>query len=658
MLLKDNPNIPKRAAGILAKRGILTDDDLVRILPRRYKDYRSIRPIDQCAVGTENAVKGVLRYVEQKKGARRYLSAKLDTQDSSGSSVHVSIIIFSRVFLFRYLSGLEQNTVVVTGKVTYDEQWGYSMTEPDEIVEAYRFLPGIRPVYKKFSGISETALADMIEKELSCVHEPFEWELMQKTGIIDYKSALNACHHPTCADDIKKGRARLVLNDLLYFSIGLKKSEVPGSSPMYKLNTREAMDKYIASLPYTMTVDQQSVLRRIVDVTQSDACLNMLLQGDVGSGKTVVAISLMMLAFGSGVQSVLMAPREVLAGQHYETIMQTTGLSGDDVVYLRSGMRASERRSALKKIKEGTAKIIVGTHSCISADVEYRNLGVIVTDEEHLFGVEQKASIVRKASAGAHLLSMSATPIPRTLAGVIYGSSKEVAQIKTMPAGRMPIQTAIVAERARVLPFMMKQIESGRQCYVVCPAIDTEDENIVSIDSVEQEYRAYFESRGVKLVIANGGMDRKDADAAVSSFAAGEAAVLLSTTVIEVGVNVPNATCIVIEQADRFGLASLHQLRGRVGRGSYQSYCILRSDDLENERLATIRSTTDGFVIAEEDMKQRGTGDLLGVKQAGLNVYVESMLSHPKTFRYARSLADYCVENGFGNGLWNLYHHE
>ena len=253
---------------------------------------------------------------------------------------------------------------------------------------------------------------------------------------------------------------------------------------------------------------------------------------------------------------------------------------------------------------------------------------------------------------------MSATPIPRTLAGVIYGSSKEVAQIKTMPAGRMPIQTAIVAERARVLPFMMKQIESGRQCYVVCPAIDTEDENIVSIDSVEQEYRAYFESRGVKLVIANGGMDRKDADAAVSSFAAGEAAVLLSTTVIEVGVNVPNATCIVIEQADRFGLASLHQLRGRVGRGSYQSYCILRSDDLENERLATIRSTTDGFVIAEEDMKQRGTGDLLGVKQAGLNVYVESMLSHPKTFRYARSLADYCVENGFGNGLWNLYHHE
>ncbi len=253
---------------------------------------------------------------------------------------------------------------------------------------------------------------------------------------------------------------------------------------------------------------------------------------------------------------------------------------------------------------------------------------------------------------------MSATPIPRTIASVLYGEKKTVRQIRTKPAGRLEIRTGISATREKPFAFMLKQIKDGRQCYVVCPAIDDNDEtDIVSIESVLASYHEYFDKHGVRIAVANGRMPADEAAAAVESFVKGETDILISTTVIEVGVNVPNATVMLIEQAERFGLASLHQLRGRVGRSSYQSWCVLRSEDVENDRLRIMCETTDGFRIAEEDLKLRGTGDLLGVKQSGMNKYIDLMLGYPEKFKYAQEIADFCIENGFGCRFFEICEH-
>ena len=653
MVLLSDTGLPMRTVNALKKKKILTDDDLLRREPRVYKDYRTVKGIRECKEGTCNAVGATLTYLDARNNnGKRYLVMRAKSLDGE----KIGILIFSRLYLYKQMYALLGHNVVITGKVTVDDTYGYSMNEPDEIVEANSFQPGIVPVYSKVKGISDAGYKALVDQFLPGVHEPFEWELMERTKVMDYRTALQCIHHPETPNDIRRGHGRLIINDLLYFSVGLQiGNHLPAESPI-RFNQMNLYQTFVSGLPFTLTEDQQKALQSIHNTCTSGRRLDMLLYGDVGSGKTAVAIGAMMMAVASGYQAVLMAPRGVLASQHYRSCRSMTGLPEDKIVFLHSGMKAAERRNCLRRIADGSASIIVGTHSCVSEAVRYGHLGLVVIDEEHLFGVEQKKGIVQKAASGVHVLSMSATPIPRTLAGTVYGKSRTIMQLKSRPAGRLPIKTAIVANREQVFPFLYHQIQKGRQCYIVCPAIEEgDDADMASVTAMEKEYGSWFKGKGVSCAAVTGKTDKAEAEKIMKSFTQGSISVLITTTVVEVGVDVPNASVIVIEQADRFGLASLHQLRGRVGRGTYQSYCILRSNDTENERLNTIRSTTDGLTIAEADLKFRGSGELFGDRQSGDNRFMDLMLTYPAMFTQLEPVADWCVTNRFGGGLMELY---
>ena len=367
-------------------------------------------------------------------------------------------------------------------------------------------------------------------------------------------------------------------------------------------------------------------------------------QGDVGCGKTVVAqIAALGMAM-NGYQCAVMCPTLVLAEQHFADFTKFLARFGLNAVFLHGGMKIREEKKALAAIQSGEADVIVGTHSIFADKVKYKKLGLVIVDEEHRFGVEQREGLKQKAKDGVHNISMSATPIPRTLATTLYGEGTEIINIHTMPAGRKPVKTIVWSNENTCMESVYKQIKQGHQCYIICPLIeDSDSETLAGVESVEttaQNLKAWFAKYpGVRIETISGDMKAKDVQAGIEAFAAGNADILISTTIVEVGVNIPNSTVIVIKNAERFGLAQLHQLRGRVGRSSYQSYCVLLSQDKENERLQTMASTTDGFKIAEKDLELRGTGQILGVKQSGKDVYMEMMLKYPKLYKEIRTQA-------------------
>lgn len=654
-MLISEAGVPEKTAKALAKKKIETIEDMVRFLPKRYRDYRTTVPLSRCENGAFCAVRGVLSSIDLKEYS---LGKKLMTmriqEPSSGTLLRATF--FSRHYLFTSIFSMRGREVIVCGRIVIDETYGIQMTEPEEVCLAEDFTFGIRPVYGKIKGVSEQALVSAIDTCIAWTKEPFEWEVINKTSLLDYASALRLSHHPQTESDIRNGLDRLLFNDLFYLAYGLEsaKKELPAESKIL-LKSCERLKSFVSDLPFPLTQDQRTAIRSMYERASTGTRINTLIQGDVGSGKTVVAMSMMLLAAENGYQSVLMAPREVLAYQHFREFLGRLGME-DDTVYLSSGMKAREKKEALLKIKNGKARFIIGTHSLISQGVEYKNLGLIVTDEEHLFGVAQKDALAKKAASGVHIISLSATPIPRTLASVLYGEGKEISQIRTMPDGRKPIKTAIVPNRDMVIKFIKQQAQDGNQCFIVCPAIEeNEDYDIVNIDEVVSAYAPQLEEGGIGYAVVHGRLGKEKMQGEIERFERGEAKVLIATTVVEVGINVPRATTIVIEQAERFGLSSLHQLRGRVGRSRLQGYCILRSEDKENERLKALLSTTDGFKIAEEDLRLRGTGNLLGIEQSGMNKYIELMLSYPGAFGRAKELAIFCVKWGFGGNFPLLY---
>jgi ATP-dependent DNA helicase RecG len=489
-------------------------------------------------------------------------------------------------------------------------------------------------------------LAEYIDQAVSCQAEYLPARIYAKAGQIPYGEALDMVHRPASGTDFCKGRDRLLFDEMLFFYLSLKASNDKGSEDSSLLfEKKDLMQSFIESLPFPLTAGQKAVTDRIAQTGMSGKRCNFLIQGDVGCGKTVVAIAAMFAAYENGMQSVLMAPRAVLARQHYEEVKKYADQFGITCVFLDSKIKSKEKWKAYEMISSGEAGFIVGTHSCVSEAVEYNRLGLVVTDEEHLFGVNQKEALQERASAGVHSISMSATPIPRSLASVLYGEKKEICIIKDKPAGRKPVITRAGSGRENVFPFLEKQIRAGRQCYVVCPAIEESDDQenpraIVSIKAVASEYKEYFEPKGIGIGFVDGKKKPEEIKKTMKEFAENRLQILISTTVIEVGVNVPNATVMVVEQADVFGLASLHQLRGRVGRSSLQSYCFLLSEEPDNERLQTMCSTNDGFEIAEADLRQRGTGNLIGTEQAGMNRFVTTMLDNPLLYQSVKKFAD------------------
>lgn len=658
MLLQDT-EINKKTVAALKKKHIFTINDVVRNTPRAYKNYQNITTIKEAESEKDAAVRGHLMEVRRKgESMRKYIEASL-IDENTGETFRV--FWFGDYYLYDYIKPMEGANVIVCGKLTYKPSYGYSITNPDVFSRETEFIPRIIPVYSKYQGVSEKMLKKITFEALKEIKDPLEAEVVSKTGILGYKEALYCLHCPKSEEEILKGKKRMLFNDLLYFSMEMAKRGSKRTDG-FLFEKSEQTKAFIASLPFEMTPDQKKAVETAMEHARKGERNNLLIQGDVGCGKTVVAFSMMVLAVENGYQAVLTAPTQVLAEQHYLELSKYMEKMGHKVAYLHSGLKAAEKKKLLAGIVAGEYPIIVGTHSVFSDNVMYNNLGLVITDEEHKFGVKQKEALKEKADSGCHLISMSATPIPRSLAGIVFGEDKEICVIKSMPKGRIPVQTAIQIGHSNTFPFMEKQIREGHQCYVVCPAIDNQSDaegeekpQIKNIEEVKQEYDAYFSSKGIRIGVVHGKMKKDEIAATIEAFTKNEIQILMSTTVIEVGVNVPNATVMVVEQADRFGLASLHQLRGRVGRGSFKAYCILISDDKTNERLLCMTQTTDGFEIAEKDLELRGGGDLIGTRQSGSDKYISEILAHPEFYEAVKKTAKKCIDVGYGEKLCELY---
>ena len=582
-----------------AARGINTVEDLLQFLPRAYKDFRyitGILPEDQVSIFRATIIDS---HVIATSRIPMFTAACVE--ESSGQTVTVRW--FHMNWFQREVRHLAEDRakVIVVGKVDYNPQFGFGLSQPEVFEPDSRALK-IYPVYRAIPGMSSEYFNGKMSKALSIGVKDSKVlpdDLRKASGRIDMPTALTFLHAPKTMEEIELGRARILLNDLLYFAIHneLNKKEISAGS-QFNIKSRHLVNKIIQSLPYRLTPDQNAAVVDMMENAEAGRRIHALVCGDVGTGKTVICTLAAAGFIGSGYQAVIMAPTQVLAKQHFDSISKMLEPFGVKTVFLDSTLKKSERTAVLKEIREGSAQLIIGTNSCIGKDVIYKDLALTVVDEEHRFGVNQRAAIIEKAARGVHSITMSATPIPRSLAQVVYGDNVQLYTIRTRPEGRLPVKTRIFKNELGNMKFVLKEVRAGHQAYVVCPMIE-QSEKSPEID------------------------------------------VLIATTVIEVGVNVPNATVMIITNAERFGLSSLHQLRGRVGRSSLQSYCVLQSEDESEKglsRLQVMCDTNDGFQIAEADLKQRGAGDLLGTQQSGDNKYVSLIIANPEIYREATGL--------------------
>lgn len=492
----------------------------------------------------------------------------------------------------------------------------------------------ILPIYPLTSGLSNQTIRKTVQLALDAcllsLPDPLPPDLLQQYDLCSSTAAYRAIHMPPTAEALSAAKKRLIFEEFFIFSCGLSLMRSARnrlqSIPMRHLN----LDDFLTALPFPLTGAQQRAIQEIQQDFQRDIPMNRLLQGDVGSGKTMVAAAAMICAAQSGLQSALMAPTEILAEQHFHSLSPIFTSLGISCRLLTGSMTIKEKRDAKAAIADGSCQVILGTHALISKDVYYQNLGLVVTDEQHRFGVNQRAALSEKG-CNPHLLVMSATPIPRTLALILYGDL-DVSVLDEKPAGRQTIDTFLVGEsmRTRINTFIRKQITEGHQVYIVCPAVEADDTH--DLKSVETWAQTLQDSvfPDLRIALLHGKMTGTEKEAVMRHFSAGDCDILVATTVIEVGVDVPNATLMVVEDADRFGLSQLHQLRGRVGRGSAKSYCVLFTTQTNPEtlqRLKVLCKTNDGFQIAEADLSLRGPGDFFGSRQSGLPVFRLANLS-------------------------------
>lgn len=643
MLLKDF-GITTKIINALEKKGIYTTTDIARVFPRKYLDYREVYSIMD-SVGKDCAVTGYVQSISKKTVNNRTMFVADALDPESGQLFTVRW--FGMSYLWESIQKLPFKEVVFCGKTVYDKRFGYSINNPFSFKIKEYYKGKIIPIYPKMKGISEENLKKMIANALKLETEPLPEPVVSASKLMRYEEALRVLHHPTSFEELEDAKKRIIFNDMLYFCIRLKSNASSGNNEStFTIKTLEKTKQFLSERPFSLTEDQNHTLEQIWEHMKNGTRANALVQGDVGCGKTMIAFSSMFAMAENGYQSCIMAPTEILASQHYNELLQYAVGYGFKVAYLSKELKGKAKKEVLKEIESGNIDFIVGTHSVISSAVKYHHLGLVVTDEEHRFGVEQRNLLEQKADIGAHVISMSATPIPRTIADVLYGENKELYTIKTLPNGRKPVQTAINNSEKVIFEFLKKHIKTGRQAYIVCPLIE-ENEEMVELHSVEktlQAYKDYFEPLGIRVAMVNGKMKKEESNEIILDYKSHKYDILISTTVIEVGVNVPNANIIVINNAERFGLAQLHQLRGRVGRGDYQSYCILRSFEKENPRLKVMERTTDGFEIANEDLKLRGIGDLIGTKQSGMNHYAELIIGMPNLYMAVKKYANWLID--------------
>lgn len=619
---------PKKAQ-LLKKLGIETVYDLVTYYPRAYEDESTISHISELHAGERESVLGTIMNISERTVRRNMTILKVMISDGTG---FVQVVWFNQRYLKKQLK--TGSRIFIKGKVQY-AYGGHGQLSISNISD-YQILDdeespetGIQPVYAATEKITQKYLRSIMHAvldEMPAVPEMLPESLLQKTGMMRRRRAMSAIHFPDDYEELRQARERLAFEELYIIQCGLfllKKESRDNKNGVRHLISSHLVDKVIKGFPYTLTRDQEKAWREIEADMERNMPMRRLLEGDVGSGKTAIAALALTKTVENGYQGALMAPTEILARQHYENFSHMLEGTGINIGFLSGHLTKKQRDEMHDNISSHRVDIVIGTHALIQDSVTFDSLGLVVTDEQHRFGVEQRAALEKKGHSSPDVLVMTATPIPRTMTLTVYGDL-DISVIHELPPGRKPVRTFLRTPDRRTLiyQYVRSQIEEGRQAYVVCPLIETSEES-TDIPSAEEVYAELSNGifNGIPCGIVHGRLKLTEKEDVMRRFHDGSIKLLVATTVIEVGVNVPNASIMVIENADRFGLAQLHQLRGRVGRGPYKSFCILVSanrSDKARERLGIMEKISDGFRLAEEDLKLRGPGQFFGNMQHGL----------------------------------------
>lgn len=644
--------IGEKTEKLFQKAGIFTVGDLFHYYPRGYEVYEEPVTISEAIEGQVVTVTGTIYGRIQVGGNPKMQITTLYLKDLTGT---MKVIWFRMPFLRNTLA--RGGVITLRGRMVQKRD-GLVMEHPEIFYPSSKYnekCNSLQPVYSLTTGLTNNMIMKAVKQAfLSCEtgNGILPEELEEKYQFMEYQKALRGVHFPETKELFYQARKRLVFEEFLVFILSLRKLKVREEKVLnhYCFREQPEITRFLESLPYKLTSAQKNVWREIRQDMSGIHMMSRLVQGDVGSGKTIVALLAMMYAALNGYQAAIMAPTEVLARQHYENMTGMLDAYGIQLKteLLTGSMTAKEKRMAYERIQSGEAQLVIGTHALIQEKVEYRNLALVVTDEQHRFGVHQRETLARKGLY-PHILVMSATPIPRTLAIILYGDL-DISVINELPKNRLPIKNCVVdtGYRNTAYTFMKKQIAEGRQCYVICPMVEESEslevENVTDYTETLQEIMG----NSIKVQCLHGKMKQAQKDEIMEAFSRNEIQVLVSTTVIEVGIDVPNATVMMIENAERFGLAQLHQLRGRVGRGCHQSYCIFMSASKSKEtkeRLEILNKSNDGFFIASEDLRLRGPGDLFGIRQSGsLDFKLADVFQDAEVLKRASEAADEILE--------------
>ena len=623
--LRELKGVGEKTEKLFQKIGITTAEELLRYYPRTYDIYEE--PVE-IASAEEDKTVSIRATIATGIYINQIRNLQVLTTTVADASGRLPVAWFNAPYLRGTLK--KGSVFILRGKIIRKK--GRPQMEHPEIFTpaAYEeIIHSMQPVYGLTKGFSNKMITKLVHQILDTrpLHgEYLPEEIRERYQLADANYAIRTVHFPKNMQELLTARKRLVFDEFLLFVLAIqllkeKTEEAPNTFPMKPVWTTEEI---IEGLPYDLTGAQKNVWHEIERDLSGHKLMSRLVQGDVGSGKTVIAFLAMVLSAENGFQSALMVPTEVLANQHYEgflRLMEEQNIASCHPVLLTGSTTARQKREIYQKIADGEVNVIIGTHALIQEKVEYKNLGLVITDEQHRFGVRQREALTTRGNP-PHVLVISATPIPRTLAIILYGDL-DISIIDELPAKRLPIKNCVVGTsyRPKAYSFIEKQVQMGRQAYVICPMVE-ESEGLEAENVTDYARRLQEILPGeIKVEILHGKMKPKEKNRIMEAFASGEIQVLVSTTVVEVGVNVPNATVMMVENAERFGLAQLHQLRGRVGRGEHQSYCIfIQGNNEENtsKRLKILNESNDGFYIAGEDLKLRGPGDLFGIRQSGL----------------------------------------
>ncbi|MGL4913794.1 MAG: ATP-dependent DNA helicase RecG [Romboutsia sp.] len=639
---------PKRAEK-LNKLNIFNLKDLLYYFPRQFEDRNNLKKIIQLENDEKATIKVMIVGVSASSPRKGLSITKVDVRDETG---YAKLVFFNQAYVKNAFK--PGDTILVFGKIKKEfKNIELSSCEVEHLTNDPKNTCKVMPIYpltygvtnKEIMGILKTVLSD---KELK-IQEYLPTKIIEKYKLCSIDYAIKNIHCPTSKESLKIALYRIVFEEFLILQLGLflfknGVDEVCG----IKFEEDKKLDDVLKSLPFKLTGAQDRALHEIIDDMECNKAMNRLVQGDVGSGKTVVALLSLAHCVFNGYQGALMAPTEILAEQHYISLTETLEPFGINIELLVGSLTKKQKESVLQRVKNKEIDILIGTHALIEDKVEFKDLGLVITDEQHRFGVRQRSKLSEKGE-NPDILVMTATPIPRTLALILYGDL-DISIIDELPPGRQPIETIAIDKAKREKAYnslVRKEVEQGRQVYIVCPLVEESEaiEAKAAVELVEELKLEYFSDLRVGLL--HGKMKGSEKDSIMKSFKNKEIDILVSTTVIEVGVNVPNATLMIIENAERFGLAQLHQLRGRVGRGSHKSYCILiyaSKSEVCRQRMSIMEETNDGFKISEKDLEIRGPGEFFGTRQHGLpELKVANIFKHMKILKLAQQEARYMV---------------